>query len=97
MIAYHYYYLTVVGIYLAEFSLVHDYKYRTPKENKVNYIVIIKLKAASQEEWIHLWKQHFKNLLGKSPKFLDEPITKIICNPLDIKLEQFTQEEQCST
>ena len=27
-----------------------------------------KLKAASQEEWIQLWKQHFKNLLEKSPK-----------------------------
>ena len=24
---------------------------------------------------------------------MDEPITKIICNPLDIKLGQFTQEE----
>ena len=36
------------------------------------------LKAVSQEEQIHLWKQHFKNLLGKSPKDTDEPITKII-------------------
>ena len=27
-----------------------------------------KLKAASQEERIHMWKQHFKNLLGKSRK-----------------------------
>ena len=52
-----------------------------------------KLKAASQEERIHLWKQHFKNLQGKSHKVTDEPITKIICNPLDIKLGQFTQEE----
>ena len=33
-----------------------------------------------------MWKEHFKNLLGNSP------ITKIIINQLDIKLEQFTQE-----
>ena len=52
-----------------------------------------KLKAASQEEQIHLWKQHFKNLLGKFHKVTDEPITKIICYPLDMKLGQFTQEE----
>ena len=45
-----------------------------------------KLKAANQEEQIHLWKQHFKNLLGKPPKVTDEPITKIISNQLDIKL-----------
>ena len=51
-----------------------------------------KLKAASQEERIHLWKEHFKNQLGKFPNFMDEPITKIISNQLDIKLEQFTQE-----
>ena len=52
----------------------------------------VKVKAASQEERIHLWKQHFKNLLGKSSK-VNEPIVKIISNPLDIKLGQFTQEE----
>ena len=51
------------------------------------------LKAAIQEEWIHLWQQHLKNLLGKSPKVMDEPDMKIICNPLDIKLGQFMQEE----
>ena len=51
-----------------------------------------KLKAASQEERINLWKEHFKNLLGKSPKVTDKPITKIINNQLDIKLGQFTQE-----
>ena len=49
-----------------------------------------KLKAVSQEERIHLWKQHFKNLPGKFSKVTDEPITKIIDNQLDIK--QFTQE-----
>ena len=52
-----------------------------------------KLKAASQEERIHLWKEHFKNLLEKSPKVTDKPITKIINNQLDIKLGQFTQKE----
>ena len=52
-----------------------------------------KLKAASQEEQIHLWKQHLMNLLGKSPKVMNEPITKIISNQLDIKLGQFLQEE----
>ena len=51
-----------------------------------------KLKAISQEEQIHLWKQHFENLLGKSPKFKHEPITKIN-NQLDIKLGQLTREE----
>ena len=51
-----------------------------------------KVKAASQEERIHLWKEHFKNLLGKSVKITDEPLTKIINDPLDIKLGQFNQE-----
>ena len=40
-----------------------------------------------------MWKEHFKNLLGKSPKVTDKPITKFIYNKLDIKLGQFTQEE----
>ena len=40
-----------------------------------------------------MWKEHFKNLLGKSLKVTDKPITKIINNQLDIKLGQFTQEE----
>ena len=34
-----------------------------------------------------------KNLLGKLPKVKHEPITKVINNQLDIKLEQFTQEK----
>ena len=38
-------------------------------------------------------KEHFKNLLEKSPKVTDEPIKKIISNQLDIKLGQFTQEK----
>ena len=36
-----------------------------------------KLKATSEEERIHLWKQYFENLLGKPPKVTDEPMTKI--------------------
>ena len=53
----------------------------------------VKLKATSQEEQIQLWKQHFENLLGNPPKVTHEPITRIICKQLDIKLGQFTQEE----
>ena len=51
-----------------------------------------KLKAASQEEWMHLWKQYFENLLRKPLKITHEPITKIINNQLDIKLGQFMEE-----
>ena len=53
----------------------------------------VKLKAASQEEQIHTWQEHLKNLLGKSPKVTDKPFMKIINNQLDIKLGQFTREE----
>ena len=53
----------------------------------------VRLKAASPEEWTFLWKEHFKNLLEKSPKGTDEPIMKIIDNQPDIKQGQFTQEE----
>ena len=52
-----------------------------------------KLKAANQQERIKLWKQHFENLLGNSPKITHEPITRIISKQLDIKLGPFTQEE----
>ena len=52
-----------------------------------------KLNATSQEEQIQLWKQHFENLLGNSPKVPHEPITRIICKQLGIKQGQFTQEE----
>ena len=51
-----------------------------------------KLKAASQEEQILMWKEHFKNLLGKSPKVTAKTHMKINYQ-LDIKLGQFTQEE----
>ena len=42
---------------------------------------------------MHLWKQHFENLLGKPPKITAKTITKIISNQIDIKLGQFTLEE----
>ena len=52
-----------------------------------------KLKAASQQERVKLWEQHFENLLGSPPKITDEPITRIISKQLDIKLGPFTKEE----
>ena len=52
-----------------------------------------KLKAASQQERVKLWKQHFENLLGNPPKVTNEPITRIISKQLDIKLGLFTKEE----
>ena len=52
-----------------------------------------KLKAASQQERVKLWEQHFKNLLGSPPKITDKPITRIISKQLNIKLGPFTQEE----
>ena len=54
-----------------------------------------KLKATTQEELIHLWKQNFLNLHGNPPKITYEPITRIISKQLDIKLGPFTQEELC--
>ena len=52
-----------------------------------------KLKATNQQERIHLWKQHFENLLGNLPKVTHEPIMRIISKQLDIKLGPFTREE----
>ena len=39
-----------------------------------------------------MWKEHFKNLLGNSPKVTNKLII-IINNQLDIKPGQFTQEK----
>ena len=50
-----------------------------------------KLKFASQEEWIEMWKEHFEILFGNSPKVADKPIMKTINSQQDIKLGQFTQ------
>ena len=52
-----------------------------------------KLKATSQAEEIHTWKNDFKNMLWKSPKVTDETITIIINNQFDNKLGEFKQEE----
>ena len=40
-----------------------------------------------------MWKEHFKNLLGKSWEVTDKPIPKIVNNQLDIKLGWFTLEK----
>ena len=37
-----------------------------------------KLKAASQQEIVKMWEQHFKNLLGNPPEITVGPITRII-------------------
>ena len=37
-----------------------------------------KLKTASQEERIQMWKEHFNDLLANSPKVINKPIAKII-------------------
>ena len=50
-----------------------------------------KLKATSQQG-LHLWKQHFENLLRNPLKVTHEPITRIISKQLDIKQGPFTQE-----
>ena len=51
-----------------------------------------KLKATSQER-IQQWRQHFENLPRNPLKVTHKSITRIISKQLDIKLEQFTQEE----
>ena len=52
-----------------------------------------KLKSTNQQERIKQWKQDFQNLLGKPPKVTHEPITRIICKQLEIKLGLFMPEE----
>ena len=47
----------------------------------------------SQQDRIHLWKQHFENLLRNPPKVSHEQITRMISKQLDIKLGSLTQEE----
>ena len=54
-----------------------------------------KLKVASQEEWIYMWKEQFKNLLGNS-QVTDKPIVKIINNQLNIKLVVLTKMQNKS-
>ena len=81
-----------------EYIQGHINKIRNSVEDRQFCIVwqtvneVSKRKSTSQEEQIHTWKEHFKNLLGKFPKITDKPITKVN-NQLEIKLEQFTQGE----
>ena len=63
------------------------------KWSKQESTVRVKQKGASQEQWIHMWKQHLKNWLWKPPKVKHETITKIITNQLDIKIGHFTRKE----
>ena len=46
-----------------------------------------KLKDASPEKQIQMWEEHFKYLLGNSPKDTHKPIMKIINNQQDIQLD----------
>ena len=52
-----------------------------------------KLKAASQEERRHKWKEHFRNLLGSPFEITEKPFQKIINGQLDIVLGQFMEEK----
>ena len=57
---------------------------------------IAKLKAADQQERIKLRKQHFESQQANLPNVTHEPINRIICKQLDIKLGLFTKEERDS-
>ena len=50
-----------------------------------------KQKATSQQDRLHLWKQHFENLRGNPPEVNHEPITRIRSKQLNIKLGPSTQ------
>ncbi|XP_068691683.1 uncharacterized protein [Montipora foliosa] len=52
-----------------------------------------KLKAPSQEERIQLWKNHFKDLLGKPPQVSNELINPIVQEELHIKKGDFSMDE----
>ena len=97
----------LAGIYLEELHTIQIDKIRDSVEDRQSRIAWqtinevskrkstakAKLKAASQQERVKLWEQHFKNLLGNPPKITDEPIARIISKQLDIKLGPFTKEE----
>ena len=51
-----------------------------------------KLKAASEGERLHQWKEHFKNLLRKPPKITVKLTEEIINSLLDNKLEHLMEE-----
>jgi len=52
-----------------------------------------KLKARNQQERLTLWRNHFQNLLGKTPSVQNQPIEQIIDEELDIKTGDFSIQE----
>ena len=52
-----------------------------------------KLKGKSQNERLDKWKEHFSNLLGKSPNVIDEQIETVIDYELPIKKVLFSIDE----
>ena len=63
------------------------------EESKMKNTPQAKLNATSQQDRIHLWKQHFENLHGNPPEVAYKPLTRIISMQVDIKQWQSTQEE----
>ena len=58
---------------------INTQKLKTPRNESSNVYLkeqteTAKLKAASPEERIHMWKQHFENLLRNPLKVTDEPV-----------------------
>ena len=52
-----------------------------------------KLKATSEEERLKLWKKHFQDLLGSSPKIKESTITPVVATVLNIKTGLFEMRE----
>ena len=52
-----------------------------------------RLKAKDDEERLKLWKEHFKNLLGKHPVTIPSEMIKIVDETLPIKIGPFTENE----
>jgi exonuclease III len=56
-----------------------------------------KLKASDDEERLEKWKQHFQNLLGKTPTVNTQQTQRIIEEQLDIRTGLFTMDELHTT
>jgi len=52
-----------------------------------------KLKASDDEECLEKWKQHFQNLLGKTPTVNFQQTQRIVDEELDIRTGLFTMDE----
>ena len=50
-----------------------------------------KLKASSQSERLHKWKEHFANLLVKAPVTNDQPVHQITDTELPVKKGIFSE------